>query len=359
MADGPFEKSVEDFKESFEEIGAILDEIWKKSNRNMTKDELGNIVRAKDNMMKTFLTVIQQTVASNESANTKLDQILSMVQKPDFPSLPHSAVTPTYAQSSTTRPAGEVVIIHPKKESNTTPISAEHIHEIIRSQIYSKKSKVKVIKINKNKSNATIVCNNKSDAENLINELSKEPTLSSKTNIFISKKQNPAITIRNIDKFYDDTNLIEDIMSYNPTLSQNVEDYKILFNINHQSTKDIVIRIEPSIFKQLHQLKFQVYIPGQLCYITLKTLINQCQNCYMFGHRTRNCNRQKMCLKCGTPKPEGTNHTCSTTQCCVNCLHFNSKNPSSIRDSNHLPNRPGCHYYDLNFKKAKDNVNYG
>lgn len=363
MASVPIEHIINDFTKCSQSLGKMIDAVRKRTNRSAKAEELNAVTDLNERMLRAFSTMVQ--VIQNNDTEDKLDKIINIMENansnPEFPPLPHSNTPPGYAQIRAPKHT-ETVIIHPKKDQPDM-ISASTIHEMIKIHVYSNKSKVKIDKINKNKTNVTIKCHDLDEASKLVQELSNDSTLNQKANIFVSKKQNPSIVIRNVDKFYDDTNIIDDIMSYNNNFSQSGDDYRVLFNINRQHSKDIVLRVSPSVYKQIQNNSFRVYLPGQLCFANTKLLYRQCQNCFMFGHKSQDCRRDCICYTCGgikTKNPDGSfNHTCSNIQKCVNCHHHNTKNPNNQKTTNHFPNRSGCSYFDYNVKKAQENVNYG
>ena len=362
MASEPPENLIEEIKNAHDKFASILNDVNKRSNRSLKVDELKALSNIKDVLMKS-IHAISNPVESTNNLTNKLDKILELIDKPtnqNFPALPAHNSPPIYAQTPTIKPL-ETVIIHPKKDQ-PQPIVAETIHELIKKHIYSKKPKVKIVKINKNKSNVTIKCQNIEEAEKLTKQLSNDPTLNQQTNIFISKKQNPSIVIKNVDKFYDDSLVIQDIIQYNE-LSSSVEDYRVLFNINRNNSKEIVLRVAPNVFQKIKTNNFKIFLPGQLCVVSPKILTNQCQNCFMFGHKTKECRRENICYICSLPKTKNADgtitHDCSKTQKCVNCKHHNEKNPHHKKETNHFPNKEGCPYYDLNIRKIQENTNYG
>lgn len=356
MASRPAEVVKIDFDKSSTEFDETVQRIYDKANRYMKSEELDFLNNLKKTMSNLFHELFDlSTQPDNQSS--KLDKILSLIEPksdPNFPPLqptnyahPNSALKPT-----TTKSPKQTILVHPKKDKQ---IDAATIFEITRKHVYNKKTKSKIIKIQKNKSNVAIITEDPLEADAIVTELSKEPNLSD-TNIFIAKKLDPCIKIRDVSKFYDTTDLIQDLLDYN-NFSGETDNFRLLFCTERRSDfKDLIMRVSPSIYQQIKSHGFKLFLPGQQCSVDNKYFVKQCQKCYLFGHKSTECKRPPMCHVCGTES--SNNHKCSSVQQCVNCAYFNSKNPNSVRPTDHKPNNKECPYFSRQLKKAISNTNY-
>lgn len=328
--------------------------ITSRSNRYASAENLKSISDATEFLEKFVISIFDES--TNHSQSLKLNKIINLLEKPEFPAL---CQTPT-VMSTTVKNQRQEIIIHPQKTVNND-LNSEAILSVVKTQFLTKTTKAKVVKVKKNRTNVSIVCENSDEANKLIGDLSNVDILKSKAKIFAITKQNPSIIIKDIDKMYDDSNLIDDIIEMNQNMSSSKDDYKILFNINkNYGTKDIVLRVSPQVFKSIEKNNYKVFIPGQLCHVTKKILTNQCQNCFIFGHKTKECKKTPICFTCGESKISNSNtpHVCSKIKKCVNCHFYNCKNTTNQKPTDHFPNRKGCSYYDMNVQKIENNINY-
>ena len=336
-------------------IKSTIKTISSRSNRYAAAADLSTINDAIENL-ENCLNSFGDTFQNAQ--NSKLDKIITLIENPSFPSLPTTNISnPTQEAKPNLK---QEIIIHPQKIDGND-LNADGIFQIIKNQIHTKKTKAKIVKIKKNRTNVSVICENSSQANTLIEDLSTNETIKSKATSFKITKQDPTIVIKDIDNVYDDTNLIDDIIEYNPSIDNNKDNYKMLFNINKkQGTKDVVLRVSPTVFKSVEMNNFKLFIPGQLCYVAKKILTRQCQNCFIFGHKTKDCKKTPVCYICGENKisNDKTEHVCYKVQKCANCHFHNGKNPNNQKPTNHFPNRKGCSYFEFQTQKVENNTNY-
>lgn len=347
---------------------STIKSIRDRSNRNAKASELDVLELQTDNLFNlcnSLFLIIEQN-STNAKSNEKLDKILKAIENPTqkapFSSL-FDKKLPNKAEAikADQKDIKQTVILSPKDDTNIKP---EALEMMLKTQIHTHKTNAKIIKINRNRKNVRILCDNIDEANKLTSQLTSDENIFNKANIFISKKRNPSIVIKNIDGSYDDTNLIKDLQNYNDLLSKNNDDYSILFNINKSyGCKDIVLRVSPENYQTIKKMDFKVFIPGQRCNVQNKILFTQCQNCFFFGHKTKECKRPTICYTCGLVKKKNQDgsvtHTCSGMINCVNCDHYNANSKNKdFRNTEHYPNRVGCPHYDINIERIINNTQY-
>lgn len=350
-------------KENTELCIKILDTAIKKPNHYISSENLA-IIRSTILCLNQCIDAklnnqnqLQELIENHLAIQTQIKEIKENINNTYAPShLSYANVTrfnTANNQSLTDKnPNKELVIVKPN-DPNVT--NTNDLHKLCFDHI--NKSKNKVIKITKNRHSVKIVCTNKEDATKLQQELSANQQVNQNSRIFVPKKLNPVIIINNVSNFIDSTNIIQHIIDYNDSISKVHSDYKILFERVQNNTKNVFLRVNPNVYQELVNMGFKIFLPGQLCKITTKVLIKQCQNCFMFSHKTNECKNTKICINC-SHSIGSSPHTCTGSNICINCDHLNKKNKNSSLDTNHKPNHHSCPIYQDHITKTKNQTQY-
>uniref|UniRef100_A0A834RC11 Uncharacterized protein n=1 Tax=Sarcoptes scabiei TaxID=52283 RepID=A0A834RC11_SARSC len=256
----------------------------------------------------------------------------------------------------------KTIIIKPTSKSSQ--ISGVIMDTKVKKIINESKIKAKIINIKTNKSSVVIKSadENNENIENLVKKINNDSKFNNKTfQAYIPKKRDPTIVLKGVFIDNNITELVSQIIDNNVEL-QNIENVtekiKFLFKMNTRNPRlmDLVLRVDPEIFKIItSQMKNHIYIDFQMCRIEYKAFVKQCQRCYLFDHRTSECESLKICRDCSEEKT--TNHSClnNYNKVCINCKNSKIYN----NNTNHAPNTEACPIYYSHVKRIMDQTNFG
>ncbi|KAF7489737.1 hypothetical protein SSS_00180 [Sarcoptes scabiei] len=203
--------------------------------------------------------------------------------------------------------------------NNNEPSQTDQTKTIIIKPTSKSSQITKIINIKTNKSSVVIKSadENNENIENLVKKINNDSKFNNKTfQAYIPKKRDPTIVLKGVFIDNNITELVSQIIDNNVEL-QNIENVtekiKFLFKMNTRNPRlmDLVLRVDPEIFKIItSQMKNHIYIDFQMCRIEYKAFVKQCQRCYLFDHRTSECEslRLRICRDCSEEKT--TNHSC-------------------------------------------------
>lgn len=296
------------------------------------------------------------------NAKTKNDNLIEKIENAISKSTNY-IVPPTYAQIAKPQPIKQrspliqenpedTIMITAINNTNPNLISIKTHEAIDKIRITNKKLKInKIIKTSKG---AIIKVPTSENTDQIISNLN-ESDIKNIAKIQKSKKLDPIIVLKSISKSIDLQHLPSIICNpeLNPSLENCENKMLILFAIkSNRDTHDVVARVNPHIYDTIMKNGY-LYTNYEKILIKNKILIRQCQRCFKYDHHTKHCKNDKICKCCGTTQE--TNHECTTTQKCINCLQDPKHKNSNLC---HVPNNNSCPIYHEHTNKIINNTSY-
>ncbi|KAF7495295.1 hypothetical protein SSS_01016 [Sarcoptes scabiei] len=237
----------------------------------------------------------------------------------------------------------KTIIIKPI--SNSSQISRVIMDTKVKKIINESKIKAKIINIKTNKSSVVIESVDESN-ENIENLCQKKSTTirNLTTKLFKlkskKKKRDQTIVLKGVVIDNNITKLVSKIIDNNES------------TIHGPSTPSR----SGDIQNKTSQMKNHIFIDFQMYRVEYKAFVKQCQRCYLFNHKTLECELLKTCRDCSEEKT--TNHCCinNYNKVCINCKNnkiYKKKIP------NHAPNTEACSIYYFHVKRIIDQTNFG
>ncbi|KPM05828.1 hypothetical protein QR98_0043000 [Sarcoptes scabiei] len=339
-------------KRSFSRYHQVI-KLANAKNRLLTRQQQSQ----SENEIERLLHELDTLKAITIKIDKKVDTLTQLHQQPQpSTSNPNTANGKTFAQVIKNPNAvfnASKTYLPPKTNEQTTiivkamqpnSISPKMIEANTKQIINQTSSNCKITKISANKS-AVVIQSAETSQEKvtkLIDNLNNHRLNQNKFRAKIPKKLDPLITIKDVSKDNNIATIAQQIIEHNPELG-NEKDVKFAFTTHSHLPNhfNIVCRVSPAVFSIINdKLKNRIFIDFQSCKIEHRIFVKQCQNCFLFSHKTGECRNTKVCKNCGQKKDQ--NHHCSSEQrCCTNC----NKSQHYKNDTKHLPNTELCPIY--------------
>ena len=141
-----------------------------------------------------------------------------------------------------------------------------------------------------------------------------------KENEIVNVKQKlPVITIRNIEDYQDQSDLVKKIGTQNPNLKDLIEkgsDFKVLFskssNIESEDGEDlalsnVVIKVSNEIREEIAKNGNRIFIGLSSHRVTDRFYVKICAKCHKYGHYHEDCSNRKCCGYCSSEEHDSSN----------------------------------------------------
>ena len=155
----------------------------------------------------------------------------------------------------------------------------------------------------------------------------------------------PSIVLKNVNKQQDLTKIAQNLCNINQQLAGCADQIKVLFATKSNGpTHNIYMRISPKVYKIFAE-SIQLFLNYEAIKWTRTIHVKQCQHCLMFNpnHRTKDCDKPKVCKTCGKCGP----HDCDRIQKCGNCMNH----PHHSKNCHHKPDNTECPIYAAQHNK--------
>lgn len=365
------EVDFEDFYSNMHKIPTLSTEILHTMNLQCIDLLASKTDKVLNSKIVQVLKLISATFVAKDSASLKtlseLKEVMTKQNKPSFASIVKSSPTPTTTKPLNLTPE-DTIIVKPNNPGSVN-VMENHIKEIIKSST----TNFKVDKVINNK-NVVIIKTKKSPATaELINQINSDNNVSSLGSAYTPKPRDPTIVLRGIPIDTDLLNIVSTITRKNEALNGLDKEIIYLFTIKHGArprhdhnqqsqqsqhsqrpgASDLVFRVTPKVYQIIkEQLKFRLYLETEGFNVQDKVFVKQCQNCYLYGHKTADCRNKQICRSCGKEKEEG--HTCTGPRCCSNC----GKSERFKSDADHFPNNTQCPIYQSQIQRLRERTQY-
>ena len=243
-------------------------------------------------------------ISQNSVSSQKYSEVLKLPQNPNQ--------TDGKKVELKTRQVKEVTIhtknyerdcLEVKKQLNTVPISS------------IRKSKT---------GNIVLTCPSLESEKTTLAKLEEQNSLK----IFKSTKILPKMTITGIEEESSTEEILESILTKNPTIKDKVDagfKLEILFTKSGKnSTQVAVIKVDPEIRHVIKSLNYRVFIGFKMCYVYDRVHFKVCYNCQVLGeHLSDNCpvRNKTICRFCTLNHRSSNcpNKTDASKHVCYNC----------------------------------------
>lgn len=332
------------------------------TNKQISKSNVTDIQIKIEQAKRDFTNAINVAVeykTNNDSLVEKIENLLNNVDKKMAKTLPQAP--PSFANIVKSQPAEklirnkvseETILFTSKPETNSANIVPQ-VYRAIQT-IRLTNEQLKINKIIPTRKGLILKVPADEDIDSLITQFKNYDSLNDAVTIYQPKKLDPTIVLKNVSKLTDINELPQLICNtnLNPLLEDCQNKMIVLFAIkSNTDTQNVVLRVNPTVYEKIMKTGY-VYTDLQKIFVQNKIMVRQCQNCFKFDHATKNCNVQKLCIKCG--KPTSRNHTCERS-CCINC---STNNKYKNTNTDHLPNKRDCPIYNDRIKKLINNTSY-
>lgn len=261
------------------------------------------------------------------------------------------AVASSFAPETQSIEAAERAIILSNTTSNPIETLLQKVNVGVRG-LRARGNHAKIKRIIKGKTAVIVKIPQTEDIDQLIAEFKKIDELNASARIYPAQRQDPSVMFTGVVKYVRKEEFINSLCSMNAELHGEEDQFELLFEMKSDTDlRNIVARVTPSMYRKLMDLR-RVWVMNQQVRVYKKTFVTQCQRCFCFTHKTKNCLNQPKCATCGVHKQ---GHTCSKITKCMNCSqHPKYKHGNVV----HFPNCAECPLYELQIKRSEQNTNY-
>lgn len=343
--EGETDKNINELKETVKEIGEEL----RKSRIDVSDRSIETLREAMENMRS----------GKEEMAKTMASEIKNILKENDKQEEGNLRV-PTYAEmtyrnrsrdrsGSRTRvpPQAPSLVIKSKEGTNY-----EEMIKNIRKTVSIDTENIRINKLRKIKDGVVADLASNEDLENLRTMLENgEET--KHYEIHKTKKREPQIIIRNVDKEITEEELLKGLKSKNEALKNT--NLKIDLKLPSRGKVHYVISLSPHTFREIIKQKY-VYSTWERYYINEFVSVKQCSACGTMGHTRGKCPYPlTICLNCGD---DGEHNRKNCKIRCINCEDNNKKFKLSNK-IDHSCKSPQCPIFLRARAQSQKFIDYG
>lgn len=243
------------------------------------------------------------------------------------------------------------IIVKPNNKSTISKIELE-VKQVLREST----NNYKIVYV-KNTGNVIVIRALKSEVNaSLVDELKSKANIGPQCAVYLSKAKKPTVVIKNIRDVTDLKDIVSQISCKNDELKDLENEIEYLFpmkNRNRDSnTTSVALSVSPRVYQTIEKMDEHIFVYSQRLQVdTHKVFVRQCQKCFQYSHKTKDCKGNEICRSCG--KTKGPGHSC-TTRCCINC-NSSEKYKGHI---DHFPNSDHCPIYKLKEERIREQTEY-
>lgn len=153
------------------------------------------------------------------------------------------------------------------------------------------------------------------------------------------------------------TNIEESILMQNPDLNLERGDIAAKFSyIMKKMNRNFVVEVDAATRKTL--LHNKIKLGWQVCRIEDYLVASRCYKCSRFNHRFQECRGKVTCPLCTGPHTLKACTSDSKTYTCINCVNYNTYNPTKNISVNHSSLDRKCPSMHAVIEKYRLNTEY-
>lgn len=246
-------------------------------------------------------------------------------------------------------------------KANDTKLTCNEAQELFKKNVGIRQLRVGVRKVS-NLSNNTVKLDFDSDKERdtVMNAINATDALKAET----SKKKNPLLILKGVQKDVPEAELIQAIIDQNPDVQDviNAGVLKIRFKRNNRQDhlQNFVLEASPGVRQALLQIG-RISIDYAKVHVSDFSSFLQCYKCFGFGHTTKHCKSTEDA--CGHCSDAHKTSDCAKKKDiaatkCINCSKSNTANKTALPTS-HSASSNKCPHVIKMSKRAKEMIDYG
>ncbi|GBP72817.1 hypothetical protein EVAR_40318_1 [Eumeta japonica] len=197
---------------------------------------------------------------------------------------------PSYAEAAAKSPTPQpnhTLIVSSKDKTHT----GEHVLQIIREAIDTKKSGAKVERVRKARNQKVILkCSTKEDMEAIQNKMRSRKEIK----VEAAKAANPLLIMKGVMAYHKDADIIENVLAQNKHLVKDINLKEVTIRVRYRKRArnqlqcHPVLELSPSVHKRFLEAG-KLYIDLQKVAVYDQSPLVQCAKCLGFGHTKAVC----------------------------------------------------------------------
>lgn len=232
----------------------------------------------------------------------------------------------------------EVIILHPKNQNQTSDTTKMECKE----KLNPAEMKVGIENVRKIRNGGIVItCKTKEEIKKINEEVKAK--LGKEYEVKIPQLKTPKIRIYGIEEMMEDDDLIDALRNQNPEIIGEEAELTVKVNKRTKQTYVVVVETDPKTFKKVI-LEGKLKIKWQRCQVNEYLGISRCLNCYSYDHWVDECDKGKLCLRCGNGDGHEVKDCEHTNERCMNCVSTNEKLKLDL-DVNHSVMSNECPVY--------------
>lgn len=327
---------------SSQQISDYIKNKHSSTNRSLNQNDIATLlgfITQLDQLMVTMGDIALVGSSINQSISEQIKESINNVDqnRPTFAQVVREKESfDKFVQRKQEQTQENTIVLSAK--TNCSPVDVlKEVNNCIKG-MRDNNSKVKINRIIKSKTGAVIKTDPKENIDTLIARFRSSDKLDKCARIFTPTQLDPTIVLKGVDKLTEYKDLPSILCNMNYELTGREKKMKVLFAIRSNFDRhDVVLRVSPATYQIIMSMTKIHTDRDRIERWHDKVMVRQCQKCYRFDHKTRNCNAVKRCVNCSS-----TEHSdCNNAPKCINC----STHPKFNSHIDHHPNNRLCPIY--------------